>query len=99
MKRFFPNGNNGEFPYDNDDDDDEEFDEEEFMQEIMIDDSGIEMMHLGLVEQQFKQTLLDRAAEIAKQDWFWYFRNTSTRLKRIEKIYERLTKLMETKKE
>lgn len=102
MKRFFPNGNGEEgFSYNDDDEDQEEsegLEGHDFMDDLIMENDAIDAMHLGLVEQQFKQMLLEKSAEIAKQDWMWYFRSPSTRIRRIEKVYERLNKLLNDKK-
>ena len=54
----------------------------------------VEAMELDLVEQNLNQELLHTAIRLAKQDWLWWFRPHSKKLRRIERIYRRLTVLV-----
>ena len=51
-------------------------------------------MELDLAEQSLNQQLLETAVKLARQDLFWYFRHPSTKMRRIERIYRRLTGLV-----
>lgn len=92
MKRFSNGDSNGEGFQFNEEEDDDDF----YGSEIPIE---VEMGPIGsgtsLIETHFRQKLLDKAAEIAKQDWFWNFRSVGTRIKMIEKIFKRLIKLVD----
>ena len=96
MKRF-SNGDNGEGFHFNEDADDEDLYDEEGMSDMQMEYVGSIDDHLGtnLIETHFRQKILDKAAEIAKQDWFWSFRSISTRIKRIEKVFNRLIKMID----
>lgn len=96
MKRF-SNGDNGEgFHFNEDADDNEDLYNEEDMSDMQMEYVG-SMNDPGtdLIETHFRQKLLDKAAEIAKQDWLWNFRSVSTRVKMIEKVFKRLIKMIE----
>lgn len=64
--------------------------------EATIDLQGnlIEVMQLELAEQGLNQELLDIAIDLAKQDFWWYFRNPIKKIRRVEKIYRRLANVV-----
>jgi hypothetical protein len=68
----------------------------ESQEEVIIDmQTGfLEAMELDLAEQGLNQDLLKIAIELAKQDIWWFFRSTSKRVRRVERIYRRLTGLV-----
>lgn len=54
----------------------------------------LEVMELDLTEQGLNQQLLETALSIAKQDIWWFLRKPATKVRRIERIYRRLTGLV-----
>ena len=52
--------------------------------EINIEADLIGAMEVELAEIQLNQELLDRAMEVARQDWFWFFRSPIVKVRRID---------------
>jgi hypothetical protein len=94
MERFYD---------DNEEPDDESFFDplnfdEETNEEIVgyIDQKGIiDVMQIDLDQVKLNQKLLDVSIKIAKNNWFWFFKNTEKRLVEIEKIYNKFSNLTE----
>lgn len=94
MNRFFPGGNNGEFNFDHDDDDDDEVEDQEIDAVINIESDMMSMLELDLVEMGQRKELLESAAKIAAQDFWWYFRTPETKLRRIKKVFRHLEQVV-----
>ena len=97
MKRFFgANGEGFHFNEDEDDDDDELYDEDDMDIEMVHGVNGSNLLN-QITTRQIRIKTLEKATEIAKQDWLWYFRSHATRIKRIEKLYLKLIKMLDKK--
>ncbi len=92
MKRYNEDGQ-GEGFFQEDDDQVSESPQE---MEAIIDLQGglLDAMELDLAEQGLNQALLDTAINLAKQDILWIFRSPVKKVRRIERIYRRLTSLV-----
>lgn len=92
MNRY--NGDGQEEGYFQDDED--QMSESPQEVEAIIDLHGglLDAMELDLTEQGLNQALLDTAIKLAKQDIWWYFRSPAKKLRRVEKMYRRLTGLV-----
>jgi hypothetical protein len=60
--------------------------------EAVIDMGAV--IEADLHEQSLNQELLLTAIHIAKQDIWWFFRSPATKIRRIERIYRRLSALV-----
>jgi hypothetical protein len=53
----------------------------------------LDMMQIEFVQVELKQSLLEKAIQIAKQRWFWSFRSPEFQMRTIANIYKELAKL------
>ena len=75
-------------------DDDEDEDEDGIMDiEDMVEYAQIDMMELGM-----NQRLLTSSIEIAKDSFTWYFMPVEKKLKRVQRIYDKLMELVQNEK-
>jgi hypothetical protein len=81
MKRFFNNEREDERS------EDEDFEGEEIEAGDAWDSDTFNTMQLGLVEFQIKQQLFELAERICSREWFWRFRSSKAKMRRIVKVY------------
>jgi hypothetical protein len=99
MERFYDNDPDKEkepFFGRNDDDDDDEDDDDDFDEEgiAFIDQSGmLDMMQMDLAQTELDHALINKAADIAKQSWLWYFKSHKTKMREIKSIFRELFKI------
>ena len=89
MRNFY-DGERFDFESENDNEDDPR----EGDVEINIEADIIGSMELDLVQTGLNQKLLKQAIKVASQDIFWWFRNPSTKMRRIVKFYHRFAQLV-----
>ena len=95
-KPFFESQDNYEEMDDDDDDDDDDiYDLEEDTISLMQNQSLIDIMQLNLDRKKFKYTLIKKSIQIAKQNWFWRFKNASSKIQEIAIIFKTLMLLHE----
>lgn len=98
MKRFFSEDpeNDPEFQFQDDD-----FEDYEEDGEVGYIDSNeiLEVMQMDLAQTELNQHLISKAMEIAKQNFWWRFKNTAYKMAEIEKIYQRLVAMTEIEDE
>lgn len=88
--------------YDNDSDDEkdpyfEPEDNEENDAIAYIDQQNvIDVMNIDLAQSDLNQKLLAKAIRIARQNWLWFFKSVDNKISDIEKIYQQLTKIMDS---
>lgn len=97
MKRYYKDGEGFNYDEDDDDDDLEEDDEDDDYIDVDTDDL-VNAMKMDLVEMHLNQRVLDRAIEVAKSDWFWYFKSPVKKSRIISKIYKQLINLLNGEK-
>lgn len=94
-KPFFESQDNYDEIDDDDDDDDDIYDLEEDTISLMQNQNLIDIMQLNLDRKRFKYKLIKKSIEIAKQNWFWKFRNASSKIQEIAIIFKTLMLLHE----
>ena len=78
---------------DDDDDDDDDDEEEEVVG--YIDQQGIiDVMNMDLAQTKLDQNILNKAIEISKSNWLWYFKGVEQKIKEIEKTFYKLNTIM-----
>lgn len=99
MKRFFSEDPEDPEQFQFNDDNFEEFNDDD--EEVGYIDSSeiLEVMQMDLAQTELNQHLISKAMEIAKQNFWWRFKNTAYKMAEIEKIYRRLVSMTETEDE
>ena len=97
-KRFYSDDPDNEQPYfefeedfedwDEDDDDDDDWEDVEETVNIVQDPEMLRLAH-----NELQHHLLDKAIEIAKQNWFWMFKSPIKKINEIELIYYSLLEI------
>lgn len=83
MERFFQG--------DDDEQDDEDGEMSHFVRASK--DDIMDVMQMELVEQELNQKILEQAQRIASAEWNWFFKSTTYKLKKIQRVYIRLKKI------
>jgi len=55
----------------------------------------MDVMHIELAEHELNERLLKQAHRIASAEWKWIFKSTTYKIKKIERIFNRLKKVIE----
>jgi len=101
VKRFYNNEDDDEqFKFEDDtfDENEDDEDDEEAIAYVNS-DNLVDMMHMDLAQTELNQHLLSKAIEIAKQNFFWRFRSTTSKMQEIKKIYQDLSEMTENEEE
>ncbi len=69
---------------------------EHFFEEQDDQDRYIEMMQAGLASKDIDQRLLDISLRILEKSFFWRFRSTQSKLKKVLEVYFTLNQILET---
>lgn len=83
MERYFHN---------EPDDDNEHEDMEHFVQASKSD--IMDVMQMELAEQELNEKLLTQAHKIASSEWRWIFRSTKYKMRKVQRIFERLKRIV-----
>lgn len=79
----------------NEPDDDDENEHEDMEQFVRASKSDImDVMQMELAEQELNQRLLEQAHTIAKAEWKWMFRSTTYKMKKVQRIFDRLKRIV-----
>ncbi len=99
MKRFYFNEDDDEDF--NIHDEEAELSEEEMATAYAFIDQGdvINAMQLDLAETELDQELMDKAIEIARQNWFWSFKSIAKKMSEIEFVYNELKRIRDQENE
>lgn len=102
MKRFYNDDDDdkifedGYTPYK--DKDDDENDEEGEMGEAVAFINGSDVanvMNYEIAQEELKHHLMEKAIEVAKGNWFWFFKSPHKKMSDINLIYEWLKSMVE----
>jgi hypothetical protein len=84
--------------------DDEEFDKEEEHAEEMADELfikdqiiAVQQENNELLMMEVEAKILENAIAVCKCDWFWNFRSSISKIKRIRKVYKQFKNMIDEK--
>lgn len=87
MREFYDGRDSGMFE---DDDDHDEGNQEE----IIASGGILDLANLDLIAIELNRKVMEMTIDMAKQTWFWRFKSLDARLEIIDKIYNKLNKLI-----
>lgn len=85
MERYFHNEPD-------DDNEDEHEDMEHFVRASKAD--VLDVMQMELAEQEINERLLQQAYKIASSEWKWSFRSTTFKMKKVQRIFNKLKRII-----
>ncbi len=64
--------------------------------EFEVDDEAIiEAINVDLMQGDRNYRILEQAIKVASQDWFWSFKSENAKVKKISRLYKRMSKIIE----
>ncbi len=102
MDRFYNEDPENEKPFfsNHDNDDDNDDDDDLFIEEdtiAFIQGDMVDVMQVGIAQDELRHELLDKATKIASSQWFWSFRSTAYKMNQISMAYHSLLEIITVK--